>query len=290
MLVHFDLETNDRSTMKLFTLKLKIMKTLIKSSIPIAALTLLSACVSTKKYEAAMDAKSVVEAKNQALNDELSVAMSQNESLRFENETLQHELEANNEIMKSLKRDYEERNQELQELRTIVNDQRDALTSLHNEVCSALKCFTPSELEIDVREGKLYVSLSDQLLFESGSDQVNERGQEAIEMLAEVLSRSELEIMVEGHTDSIPISTAKYADNWDLSVHRATSVTRIFIDNGISPKRIIPAGRGATMPIASNTRDENLQLNRRTEIVLAPKLNKLWELAEENDDVVTTKQ
>lgn len=266
------------------------MNYLFKLAVPISALLLTSACVSTKKYEAAMNEKAVAEQRNQALNQELSTAMAKNKSLQRTNESLEQDLETTNERLADLAKEDRQREEELQELQAIVSDQRDALQSLHNEVCSALKCFTPSELEIDVREGKLYVSLSDKLLFKSGSDQVNDRGEEAIQMLADVLSRSELEIMVEGHTDSIPIHTAKYEDNWDLSVHRATSVTRIFIENGIEPERIIPAGRGATKPIASNTQDTNLQLNRRTEIVLAPKLNKLWELAEGSDDVVSTDQ
>lgn len=264
------------------------MNYLIKLTVPISALLLTTACVSTKKYEVAMNERVVAEQKNQALNQELSAAMAQNKALTREKKELEADLKESNEQLAYLKQEDREREEEFLELQSIVSDQRDALQSLHNEVCSALKCFTPSELEIDVREGKLYVSLSDKLLFKSGSDQVNDRGQEAIQMLADVLSRSELEIMVEGHTDSIPIHTAKFEDNWDLSVHRATSVTRIFIANGIDPKRIIPAGRGATMPIASNTQDKNLQLNRRTEIVLAPKLNKLWELAEGNDDIVST--
>ncbi len=264
------------------------MNHLIKFILPVSVLVASTACVSTKKYEEAISQRAAVERKNQNLHQELSTAMAENKSLKSQNASLQENLEAKNEKLEDLQQEDQQREEELRELQAIVSDQRDALQSLHNEVCSALKCFTPSELEIDVRDGKLYVSLSDKLLFTSGSDQVNERGEEAIEMLANVLSRSELEIMVEGHTDSIPIHTAKYEDNWDLSVHRATSVTRIFIDNGIDPKRIIPAGRGATIPIASNTRDKNLQLNRRTEIVLAPKLNKLWELAEGNDDVVST--
>lgn len=264
------------------------MNYLIKYILPISTLLASTACVSSKKYEEIISQKSSVEKTNQNLHREFSTAKAQNNSLESKNDSLHQRLKVNEEELANIQQEDQEREEEFRELQAIVSDQRDALQSLHNEVCSALKCFTPSELEIDVREGKLYVSLSDKLLFKSGSDQVNERGEEAIQMLADVLSRSELEIMVEGHTDSIPIHTAKYEDNWDLSVHRATSVTRIFIENGIEPKRIIPAGRGATMPIASNISDKNLQLNRRTEIVLAPKLNKLWELAEGNDDVVST--
>src|SRR5262249_44910859 len=120
-----------------------------------------------------------------------------------------------------------EEQQKLQDMKALIDAQRNAIRNLKQEVCSALKCFTPDELTIEVRDGKLYVSMSDKLLFPSGSDVVNARGKEAISMLAAVLNHSDLEIMVEGHTDAVPIHNSLNRDNWDLSVRRATSVTRI---------------------------------------------------------------
>jgi len=102
-------------------------------------------------------------------------------------------------------------------------------------------------------------------------------------MLAAVLANSDLEIMVEGHTDPVPISTERNKDNWDLSAHRATSVTRIMTENGIPAERIIASGRGQFHPLASNETTTGRQLNRRTEIVLAPKLDKLWKLTEQEE-------
>lgn len=180
-----------------------------------------------------------------------------------------------------------EREAKLRELNMMVNEQRQAVQALKQEVCSALKCFSPDELTVEVRDGKLYVSLSDKLLFPSGSDKVNTRGEEAIQMLSAVLDNSDLEIMVEGHTDSVPINTGRNKDNWDLSAHRATSVARLMIDNGIDPDRIIASGRGEHHPLESNETADGRQSNRRTEVVLAPKLDKLWELTEEEQQQQT---
>jgi len=176
-----------------------------------------------------------------------------------------------------------ERERKLEQMEALVQEQKNAVNALHQEVCSALKCFTPEELKIDVRNGKLYVSLSEQLLFPSGSASVNDRGEEAVTMLAAVLSNSDLEIMVEGHTDDVPINTAKFQDNWALSVARANAVTRLFVGEGVDPNRIISCGRGEFAPIASNETATGRQANRRTEIVLAPRLDRLWKLTEQED-------
>jgi len=235
----------------------------------------ISSCVSTKKYKEAVNSRD-----------------QQIEKLKSDNATLQHDKsqveasasQANETNLKTIQdkdRALGEEQRKMQEMKSLIDAQRDAISNLKKEVCSALKCFTPDELSIEVREGKLYVSLSDKLLFPSGSDVVNARGREAISMLAAVLANSDLEIMVEGHTDNVPIASARNKDNWDLSAHRATSVTRIMIENGIPPQRLISSGRGEFHPLQDNSTAEGKQANRRTEIVLAPKLDKLWKLTEE---------
>lgn len=216
-----------------------------------------------------------------------STLSAQNDELKNNIQNLQAttsaELQQKQQQLSEKEKALQEREQKLEELKNAMNMQRDAVYNLKQQVCSALKCFSPDELTVDMREGKLYVSLSDKLLFPSGSEEVNKRGQEAIEMLSAVLAHSDLEIMVEGHTDPVPISNGRNKDNWDLSVHRATSVSRIMIAQGIKPERIIPCGRGQFKPVASNETAEGKQQNRRTEIVLAPKLDKLWKLTQDED-------
>ena len=122
--------------------------------------------------------------------------------------------------------------------------------------------------------------MSDKLLFKSGSAKVDDRGKEALEKLAEVLKKqSEIDVFIEGHTDNKPIKTSQFKDNWDLSVIRATSVVRILTeDYGVNPLQIVPSGRGEFMPVDDNSTDEGRSKNRRTEIIMAPQLDKLLQI------------
>lgn len=235
-------------------------------------------CVSKKKYNEALSAMG-------SANEQVKQLSASNEQLNRDIAGLQsasqEELNKKQQQLSEKESQLQERERKLEELKSAMNAQRDAVYNLKRQVCDALKCFSPDELNVELRNGKLYVSLSDKLLFPSGSEALNARGKEAIGMLATVLGNSDLEIMVEGHTDSIPINTIKYKDNWDLSVHRANSVSRLLIEKGISPQRIISCGRGEFLPVASNANEGGRSQNRRTEIVLAPKLDKLWKLTEE---------
>ena len=130
------------------------------------------------------------------------------------------------------------------------------------------------------KDGKVYVAMSDKLLFRSGSADVDKRGKEALSKLAEALIRqNDIDVMIEGHTDNKPIKTVQFKDNWDLSVIRATSVVRILTkDYNINALQIQPSGRGEFMPVATNATDEGRSLNRRTDIIITPKLEKLFDL------------
>lgn len=259
------------------------MKTIYRILLPaviviafLGVVTLLSSCVSSKKYNASVS-------RNAQLEQRVDELKADNAKLRGNVDQVKATLSNSERDLNTKDRMLADEQRKMRDMKALVDDQRDALRKLKEEVCSALKCFTPDELKIEVRDGKLYVSMSDKLLFPSGSDAVDKRGKEAISMLATVLKNSDLEIMVEGHTDPVPINTARNHDNWDLSVHRATSVTRIFTDNGIPSQRIIASGRGYYHPVAENETSEGRQMNRRTEIVLAPKLDKLWKLTEQED-------
>jgi len=121
--------------------------------------------------------------------------------------------------------------------------------------------------------------MSDKLLFKSGSASVESKGKEAIETLASVLQKNpDIDILIEGHTDNVPIKTANYKDNWDLSAARAIAIVRLLEAKNIDQKKLTAAGRGEFLPRASNETTEGKALNRRTEIILSPKLDELMEL------------
>jgi chemotaxis protein MotB len=126
--------------------------------------------------------------------------------------------------------------------------------------------------------------MSDKLLFKSGSAAVEAKGKEAIKLLAGVLNKNQdIDILIEGHTDNVPIKTAVYRDNWDLSVARATSIVRILTDEyKITPTRLTASGKGEFWPRATNETAEGRASNRRTEIILSPKLDEIMQLLKAN--------
>jgi len=174
----------------------------------------------------------------------------------------------------------EQREARLRQLEAILRRQDSILNLINNSVKDALLGFSPDELTVTMRNGKVYVSLSDKLLFKSGDANVEVKGKEALKKLAEVLNKNnDVSIAIEGHTDNVPIKTSQYKDNWDLSTARATNVVRLLTDEyKMDAKRLTAAGRGEYSPIADNSTAEGKAKNRRTEIVLSPKLEELMKL------------
>lgn len=174
----------------------------------------------------------------------------------------------------------EEQARTINHLRESIEEQQRRVSSILSSVQEALLGFNSDELTVVQKNGKVYVSMSDKLLFQPGSALVDKRGKEALGKLAEVMNRqTDVDVYIEGHTDSKPINTAQFKDNWDLSVVRATSVVRILTkEHGVSPLQIIPSGRGEFMPVADNATGEGRSKNRRTEIIISPKLDKLIEM------------
>jgi chemotaxis protein MotB len=173
-----------------------------------------------------------------------------------------------------------ERENALREMQQIIARQDSITRSLNDIVRNALLGFNSDELTVEVRNGKVYVSMSDKLLFRSGSADVEQKGRQAISVLGDVLNKNEeIDVLVEGHTDNVPIRTARFRDNWDLSVVRATSIVRILTDEHvISPTRVTASGKGEFLPRASNDTSDGRALNRRTEIILSPKLDELMKI------------
>jgi chemotaxis protein MotB len=152
-----------------------------------------------------------------------------------------------------------------------------------DKVQDALVNFESDELTVTQKNGMIYIALSDKLLFKSGSATVEKKGKEALGKLAEVLGKNpDIDIIIEGHTDSIAINTTRFKDNWDLSVIRATSVVRILTEEyKLDPKQFLPSGRGEHFPVSTNKTADGRSKNRRTEIILSPKLDELYKLLEE---------
>ena len=173
-----------------------------------------------------------------------------------------------------------ERERTLEEMKKIIEKQDSITRNLNNILRNALLGFNSDELSVEIKNGKVYVSMSDKLLFKSGSSAVEDKGKDALKLLAGVLDKnSDIDILIEGHTDNVPIKTSVYKDNWDLSVARATSIVRILTnDYKIVPTRLTASGKGEFFPKADNETTEGRAKNRRTEIILSPKLDELMKL------------
>lgn len=146
----------------------------------------------------------------------------------------------------------------------------------------SLQNVNDQDIQVEVRGGIVYVSIADRLLFNTGSSNINSAARPILQKIASVINdHYELDVMVEGHTDNVPISNTSYEDNWDLSVLRATSVVRSLQNTyGVSPERLIAAGRAEHMPKAENTTNTGRSANRRTEIILSPRMDQFFELLE----------
>lgn len=203
------------------------------------------------------------------------------EELKKLNETLAR----NRSQLDQLSSDLQSREQRLAELERVLAEKDRAVEALRSKVSNALLGFNSKDLTVEVRNGKVYVSLSEQLLFKSGSTKVDAKGQDALRKLAVALKeQQDINVLIEGHTDDVPIArgTVGMQDNWDLSVLRATEITRILTEAGLTPERVTPSGRSKYVPLDPAKTAEARQKNRRTEIILTPKLDELFQILEKN--------
>jgi chemotaxis protein MotB len=183
---------------------------------------------------------------------------------------------------------------QLSEKDKYINGVRDAMTkkdSINLAVAFHLKReldagIQDQDIQIEVEKTVVYISIADKLLFNSGSSTVSERAKTVLGKVATVISsRPEMEVQVEGYTDNVPITSSGVKDNWDLSVNRATSVVRVLQnDFNIDPKRLIAAGRSEYVPIASNDTSTGRATNRRTRIVILPKLEEFFDILEQKPE------
>lgn len=206
-----------------------------------------------------------------------------NKDIELENKNMElagkdEEIRNRDSQLADAQRSIEEQAARLRELEAALSAKDSAMAELRNTIANALVDFSSDELAVHHKDGKVYVSLEEQLLFASGKYDVNDKGVQALRKIAGVLaSHSELDIVVEGHTDNVPYNgRGVLIDNWDLSVKRATSVLRILLETGKMPaSRIQASGRADSVPVDQANTSEARRKNRRTEIILAPNLDQI---------------
>lgn len=196
---------------------------------------------------------------------------------------LSNSLGVKEEELKLAEQELSARSIRVTELETIINRKDSMVTALKKSISKALIGLEGEGLTIEKRNGKVYISLEEDLLFASGKYVVNSGGVTALNKLATALStQTDLEILVEGHTDNIPLSgKGLVKDNWDLSVMRATNVVKVLTKNqSLNPLQLTAAGRAEFVPIASNETKQGRSSNRRIEMILSPNLDDLFDLLE----------
>ncbi|WP_298524757.1 OmpA family protein [uncultured Christiangramia sp.] len=261
------------------------------------AALLLSSCVSQKKYNE-------LETKQRETQDQLNTATVKLNSCLDEKERLNGQVANLNNTNAALlnnvgnlatlsKKEAENMERSLESIKEkdlAIRSMQDAMNkkdsvtlALVTSLKGALGNLNDEDIEINVEKGVVYVSISDKLLFDSGRYNVTSRAKEVLGKVATVVNnKPNIEFMVEGHTDDKAISTSMFEDNWDLSVKRATSVVRVLQDEfGVEPARMTAAGRSYYVPLASNETAEGRAKNRRTRIVVLPKLDQFYSMIED---------
>lgn len=231
-----------------------------------------------KKYEALNESYSALE---QNSSKEIADNIQKNRELLAQLEAKELALAAENDRLLKLEADMQERSQRIAELELLITSKDQAMRDLKNAISSALTAFEGKGLTVEQRNGKVYVSMENKLLFKSGSWAIGSKGRIAIEQLGSVLADNpEIAVLIEGHTDNDPFSSGgQIANNWDLSTKRATAIVQILSENAsINPESLTAAGRGEYAPITSNDDTEGKAKNRRIEVILTPKLDEISKL------------
>ena len=203
---------------------------------------------------------------------------------------IQESIAKNNTLLKQIalkETELQSRGARVDQLEQMIEDQKEALNDLKERLSSALLNYKGKGLTVEQRNGKVYISMENKLLFKSGSWVVEAEGVQALEQLAKVLEENpEITILIEGHTDNVPFtSNGALESNWDLSTKRATAVVQILLKNKqILPQNLTAAGRSEYVPIAPNSSAEGRAANRRIEVVLSPSLDEITTLLEANNE------
>src|SRR5690554_87250 len=254
----------------------------------------LTSCNSKKKI-------AELENKNKEIQDLLNSATVKLNTCLAEKEGLQSQIALLREANEDLKRDKENITvltakgaeslqkslESMREKDLRISRLQDALTqkdSVTLALVSSLKRevgINDPDIEVNVEKGVVFISIADKLLFKTGSYQVSDKAREVLGKVAKVVnSKPGFECMVEGHTDNVPYRSGVLLDNWDLSVKRSTSVVRVLQDLGVKPSQLIAAGRAEHVPLVSNTTSENRSTNRRTRVLILPKIDQFYDMIE----------
>ena len=274
-----------------------------KISISLIAVVLLTSCVSKKKYVA-------LETENGQIKSELTKTKVEKEDLEAKFAEIQARVDKYNSKINSLTQDNDtklvsvdgtvisENNKKAmrETLKKVppayfvnVKTLKDSMNlAVSHNLKNSIDTTTLEEdedISINIQETVVMISISDKMLFESGSYKVSKNANAILQKLADIInSEPSIEVLVEGHTDSKSISTSKISDNWDLSVMRATSVVRKLQDDyKVAPEKLIAAGRSFYQPLADNDTKENRAINRRTRIIILPNIDKFFSLMASNE-------
>ena len=232
-------------------------------------------------YEKLQDSYDALEANSSSALAENS---QRNRQLLAELEAKENALAIEKDSLEKLEKDLAARSARIDELETVIAAKDAKMDALKNSLSKALTNFEGKGLTVEQRNGKVYVSMENKLLFSSGSWAVGSEGRRAVEQLGEVLAQNpDIAVLIEGHTDDVPYNgSGALKDNWDLSTKRATSIVQILEENeGIDVENLTAAGRGEYAPIATNETAEGRAKNRRIEVILTPKLDEISQLLEE---------
>ncbi len=275
-------------------------------SVALLSVILISSCVSKKEYAA-------LELKHQNTEKELLAVKTNLQKCLIEKEKEDTRVFALKEQVKSLKQDKKTALKQVENLTVLTQSSSDNIKSVISQLSEKDKYINgvrkamtqkdslnlaikyhltrnltdgiqDKDIEVNVEKTVVFISISDKLLFKSASYNVTEKAYPVLEKIAKVINdQPKMEVMIEGHTDSKSIKTEFLQDNWDLSAMRATSITRILqYKYGVKPERLIAAGRSQYVPLAPNDNDVNRAKNRRTKIIIMPKLNQFFELLEQD--------
>lgn len=241
---------------------------LINLAVILLAVAFSTACISKKKYQELEAAKAQSE---EALRKEISDRESQISELKSKSDKLQQDLNMSE--------------QEITKFAGQVKEQNAKISSLHKSIAEAFEIYNAGDISVEERDGKLYVTMDNAILFEAGRAKLTDSSKQVVATFADVLKRNpDLDIHVEGHTDNDPVKIHKnrYENNWALSTARSLAIVAELEKMGVDGKRLTASGKGEVAPKAPNDTKENKMLNRRTEFIVVPKIDGLYRLYKEN--------